>query len=128
MLIIFCLITLEDVYRSLAEEGGDAFVDAAEAHEGEGEKAGGNEGDGHAFDTFGHAHEAQLLSQAGKDDEREGEAEGGGKGIDDAGEEVGLEALAVIGAVGYEDGDTEDAAVGGDQGKEHAQRLIERGG
>ena len=127
MLIIFCLITLEDVYRSLAEEGGDAFVDAAEAHESKCQEACGDEGDGHTLDTFGDAHEAQLLAQTGKHDEREGEAEGGSQGVDDAGEEVGLEALTVIGAIGYEDGHTEDTAVGGDQGKEHAQRLIERG-
>ena len=112
----------------LAEEHRDAFVYSAEAHEGQGEKACYDEGDGHTVHAFGDAHEAELLAQTGKDDERQGKAEGGSQGVDDAGEEVGLEALAVIGAIGYEDGHTEDAAVGGDEGKEHAQRLIERGG
>ena len=111
----------------LVEEHRNALVDATKAHERQGQETCGDQGNGHALNTFGNAYEAELLAQAGKDDERKGEAQSGGQGIDDAGEEVGFEALTVIGAIGYEDGHTEDAAVGGDQGKEHAQRLIERG-
>ena len=122
------LYEIKDYNFRLVEEHGDAFVYAAEAHEGEGQEACGDEGDGHAVHAFGYAHEAELLTQTGKDDERESKAEGGGQGEDDAGEEIGLKTLGIVGAIGYEDGHTEDAAVGGDQGEEHTQRLIERGG
>ena len=96
-----CLIFLSEGcdFLALVEEHGDAFVYAAEAHEGEGQEACGDEGDGHAVHAFGYAHEAELLTQTGKDDEREGKAEGGGQSEDDAGEEVGLKTLGIVGAL-----------------------------
>lgn len=56
---------------------------AAEAHEGHGEDAGGDEGDGDTLHRGGELGARELLTDASKDYEGEREADSDGDGVDD---------------------------------------------
>jgi len=92
-----------------------------EAHEGHGEDAGSDQGDGDTLHALGHSGELHLLADAGKDDERQGEADGNAGGIDNA-----LQQVHVL--LHNQDGHTKDGTVGGDEGQEDTQGLVEGGG
>ncbi len=109
------------------KHAGESVVHAAEAHEGHGEEAGGDEGDGHALHAFGYVGQCQLFAETGEDYQGQTEADGGAQGKPNAGEQIGIHAGTVVGAFGHENGYTQDAAVGGDQGEEYSQGLIQGG-
>ena len=103
-----------------SEEHLQAAVDTREAHEGQGEEAGGEHDDGHALHALGNLSQLELLAHAGEYRQRQTEADGRREGIDHR-----LQQVEVF--LDAEDGDTEHGAVGGDQGQEDAKGLIEGG-
>ena len=108
-----------------SEDLGETVIYTTEAHEGHGQEASDDEGDGHALHSLGDVHRSQLLTDGSEDGQCQAEAEGGADGIDDTGEEIGLDALGVVSALCHEDGNAEDGAVRGDEGQEDAEGLVE---
>ena len=103
-----------------AEEGLQAAVDAAEAHESQGEQSGGEHHDGHALHALGDTYQFHLLAHTGKHSQRQAEADGRREGIDDT-----LNQVVVL--LDHEDGDAEHGTVGRDERQEDAEGLIEGG-
>ena len=91
---------------------------AAEAHEGHGKDAGGDEGDGDTFHRGGELGARELLADPSEDHEGERESYSDGDGIDDTLQER-------VFLLDDEDGDPEDAAVRRDEREEDAEGLVE---
>ena len=92
---------------------------AAEAHEGHGEDAGGDEGDGDALHRGGELGACKLLADTSEDHEGKRESDSDGDGIDDTLQER-------VFLLDDKDSDPEDAAVRRDERQEDAEGLIER--
>ena len=97
--------------------GGGSVPQSGEAHEGHGQQAGGDEGQGKALQAKGRAGKLHALADAGEEQEGQGEAHGGGGAEDRAFHQTKVLLLA-------EDGRAQHGAVGGDQRQENAQRLV----
>ena len=91
---------------------------AAEAHEGHGEDAGGDEGDGDTLHRGGELGARKLLADACEDHEGEREADSDGDRVDDT-----LQQRVFL--LDDEDGDPEDATVRRDEREEDAEGLVE---
>ena len=91
----------------------------AEAHEGHGKDASGDERDGNALHRGGKLGARKLLTDACKDHQGERESDSDGDGVDDTLQER-------VFLLDDEDGDPEDAAVRRDERQEDAEGLVER--
>ena len=124
-LLFITFLICAETFPSLHGQG--LFHHAAEAHEGHGEDADGDEGDRDAAEGLRDVVHGEMLAEAGEDDHGEAVTQRGCKGIDHRLTEAQHMRGGAEGELlgNHIDGDTEDGAVGGDQRKEDTQGLIE---
>ena len=95
-------------------------AESSEAHEGQGQDAGKDQGDCGALSDVGHVGQVKFFAHTGHDGEGEGESRTCAHGVYEALDEV-------VFFLGLEQGQAEDGAVGGDERQEDTQCAEQRG-
>ena len=96
-----------------------ALHHSLEGEKGQGENAGGDQGDGGVLERTGHPGQDDPLAHAGKENQRQAETDGVGEGGDQ-----GLQEGVLF--VDVDQARAHDRAICGDQGQEYAQTCVER--